>query len=185
MQLIHLTCSHCGAPLEVPQEAKFVTCRFCSSRLVVEHSASAVFTRVIEALEQHAGDVSRDLETIKLQNQIEQLDREWQMDREQASRRGKNGRLQEPSVWGTVGGMAVLALFGLGWFTLWNVASKAAWPHPAPAFFSLIGLGIVVFAVVGLILGIPRARGYANRKAIYEARRRKLLGDIRNLEMRS
>src|SRR5579864_8384583 len=98
MNVINLACNHCGAPLEVAEGTKFVTCRFCSSRLAIEHSESAFYSRVLEALENQTSALSQDLETIKIQNEIERLDREWQMQRESLCRRGKDGQLQEPTV---------------------------------------------------------------------------------------
>ena len=63
MNVVTLTCNHCGAPLEVPEGVNFFNCRFCSSRLAIEHSESAVYTRVLEELEQKTSEISQDLQT--------------------------------------------------------------------------------------------------------------------------
>jgi len=183
MKTINLTCNHCGAPLEVAEETKFVTCRFCSSRLAVEHSESAFYTRVLEALENQTSAVSGDLETIKIQNEIERLDREWQMQREQLCLRTKTGRLREPTVAGTIVGSVFFALFGIVWLVMVNAASSKylpgdAGPKPVLGLFSLVGFGIIVLSVIGAIRGIPRAREYEQSREHYESRRRRLVADL-------
>jgi Flp pilus assembly protein TadB len=78
MKLITLSCNQCGAPLEVPEETRFLTCRFCTSLLAVEHSESAVYTRVLEALERQTSELAHDVKAMKLQQELEQLDRSWE-----------------------------------------------------------------------------------------------------------
>ncbi len=51
MELLSLTCGHCGAPLEVPEETRYVTCGYCSSKLEVHRSGGAIYTEVLEALQ--------------------------------------------------------------------------------------------------------------------------------------
>jgi DNA-directed RNA polymerase subunit RPC12/RpoP len=177
MKTINLTCNHCGAPLEAAEDTKFVTCRFCSSRLAVEHSASAFYTRVVEAIEQQTNALSQDLETIKIQNEIERLDREWQMQREQLCRRGKDGQLREPTVTGNIIGSILFALFGVFWLVM--ASSVPSFPGiPIFAIVPLVGFGVIVFSIVGLIRGIAKAREYEDNKASYESRRRRLVADL-------
>ena len=44
-KLLNLSCNHCGAPLQVPEETKYLTCTYCSSRLQVEHSGGTKAVR--------------------------------------------------------------------------------------------------------------------------------------------
>ena len=48
MELISVSCNHCGAPLEVPPGANYVTCAHCGSRLAVKRTGSAVYTELLE-----------------------------------------------------------------------------------------------------------------------------------------
>lgn len=47
MTLLSVSCNHCGAPLQITEETKFVTCLHCDHQLAVKHSDSAIFTGVI------------------------------------------------------------------------------------------------------------------------------------------
>jgi len=178
MKTINLTCNHCGAPLEVAEGTNFVTCRFCSSRLAVEHSDSAFYTRVIEAIEQQTNALSQDLETIKVQNEIERLDREWQMQREQLCHRGKDGQLREPTVTASIFGSVIFALFGVFWLIMGGTAASGGGDKSMLSIISLVGFGIIVLAVVGAIRGLPKARKFEDSKVSYESRRRRLVADL-------
>ncbi|HYF49800.1 MAG TPA: hypothetical protein VEJ63_10365 [Planctomycetota bacterium] len=94
--LISLSCNHCGAPLSIPEQTKFVTCKHCNSRLQVEHSDSAYFTSVLDRVVEHTEAAAGELEIIRLQNDLEQIDREWQMRRESLMIRDKRGNVSEP-----------------------------------------------------------------------------------------
>jgi uncharacterized Zn finger protein (UPF0148 family) len=177
MKLINLTCNHCGAPLEVAEGTKFVTCRFCSSRLAIEHSESAFYTRVLEALENQTSVLSQDLETIKVQNEIERLDREWQMQREQLCHRSKTGRLVEPSD-AASGCLAVTqGVFGLLWFVVWLVGGQLA-DSSFATFVSLFGLLIGGLAIATFLGGAQKARRYESARSSYESHRSQLVADL-------
>ncbi len=118
MRVLSVTCNHCGAPLEVPKKAKFVTCSFCSSRLAVHHSGNAVYTEVLESIEQKTAEIAEDVETIKHQNDLERLDREWMMGKQQFMVRGKHGEYRVPSTAGSVIGMVLAGGFGLFWMSM-------------------------------------------------------------------
>ena len=50
MKLLALNCNRCGAPLEVPQKAKFITCTFCQTQLSIQRSGGAAYTEALEEL---------------------------------------------------------------------------------------------------------------------------------------
>jgi hypothetical protein len=177
MKLINLTCNHCGAPLEAAEGTKFLTCRFCSSRLAIEHSESAFYTRVLEAIENQTSALSQDLETIKIQNEIERLDREWQMERDQLCHRTKSGKLAEPSPWEAGCGAVFQGAFGLVWFGLFLIAAMAS-DQPLLGFMALIGLIIAILAIVAFTNGVQEARRFESVRTDYESRRRQLVADL-------
>jgi len=178
MNVISLTCNHCGAPLEVPEGVNFFNCRFCSSRLAIERSESAVYTRVLEGIEQKTNAISQDLQTIKVQNEIERLDREWQAERELLLVHRKNGRTSEPSLGGAIGGSLMLALVGLIWFIGASAASQGGVDRSGPSIFSMLGLGVMGFSVVALLYGLKKVRDFNDQRSHYEARRRQLVGEM-------
>ena len=118
MELLSLACGHCGAPLEVPDGTRFVTCGYCSSKLEVHRSGGAIYTEVLEALQKRTEEIAGDVEILKLQNELERIDREWQSTRESCMIRGKDGGLSEPSpVAGTIAGVIAIG-FGIGWIVV-------------------------------------------------------------------
>ena len=68
MKILSLTCNHCGAPLEVPAKARFVTCTFCSSRLKITQEGNAAFTELLETLQDTTREIQEDIQTIKNQS---------------------------------------------------------------------------------------------------------------------
>jgi hypothetical protein len=91
MKTIAISCNHCGAGLNPPDDARFITCSFCGTRLQVCHEGNAYFSRVMEAIAQDTAKMSGDLDVIKIQNEIERLDREWALEREKYVIRNQDG----------------------------------------------------------------------------------------------
>jgi LSD1 subclass zinc finger protein len=163
-----VTCNHCGAPLEAPSGARYVTCAHCGSRLEIHRTDSSVYTEVLEVLDQRTREMAEDLDAIRRQNELEQLDREWSMRREGFLVHSKNGGTNVPSVAGGVIGCIVAVVFGIFWISI--TASTGA-----PGFFPLFG---VLFIVVGLFAGISsmtKASGYQQAEQEYQQRRAELM----------
>jgi DNA-directed RNA polymerase subunit RPC12/RpoP len=173
MELLSLACGHCGAPLEVPAGTRYVTCGYCSSKLEVHRSGGAIYTEVLEALQKRTEEIADDVEILKLQNELERLDREWQTDRESCMTRGKDGSLSEPSpIAGTIMGLVVI---GIGIF--WTVT--AAQMSPPMALFGLVFIGV---AAVGIFGNLKRSERFNEKKRQYESRRKEVLEALRNFE---
>ena len=75
MKVLDLNCNQCGAPLEVPAKARFVTCSFCNTRLQIQHQGAAAYTEVLE-------EMSGDIQQIRRDVAIQRLDQEWMIKRE-------------------------------------------------------------------------------------------------------
>lgn len=162
MKVLNVSCNNCGAPLEVPRATRFVTCKFCESRLKIQNNDSAYFTSVIEAVH----DMKDDVETIKMQNRLERVDREWSMEREGYVRACKQGHRSVPTA---VGGIFIIVLASIGGLIM----------TPAVTGSPMIG---IVFAGVGIMIGLStlnRARQYGGRRERYEAKRRELTRGLR------
>jgi DNA-directed RNA polymerase subunit RPC12/RpoP len=172
MKLLSLTCNHCGAPLEAPTKTRYLTCAYCNSRLEVKREGQAVYTEVLEAIEERTARIAEDVEAIKLQNEIERLDREWHMGRERYMVKGKDGQISVPSTAGSLVGGLVAAGFGVAWTIF--AASMGA-----PFFFPLFGVVFVVLAIAGTFSGASKADAYRRSQESYESRRRELLARLR------
>lgn len=193
MEVLGLTCNHCGAPLEVPSGTRFITCKYCSSRLEVHQTESAAYTEVVQALTEKTAEIADDLETIKLQNRLEQLDREWAMARERFVTRDKDGSVSEPSaVVSVVAGVVAIAM-GTGWMvftsSFFSFFSSVPdhMPGPGPDLFTLFsrifplfGLVFIGGGILAAVLGLSGASNYARKKSAYEAKRREVLERLKD-----
>lgn len=77
MELIALTCNQCGAPLEVPVTANFLTCTYCKTRLKVHNQGGAAFTETIDSIDQRTRVIAEDVDAIRAHHDLEHLDKEW------------------------------------------------------------------------------------------------------------
>jgi hypothetical protein len=170
--VLSLTCEHCGAPLEVPEKARFVTCTYCSARLEVLHSGNAVYTHVLEALQQRTEQIAEDVRTLKLQSRLDQLDREWMLEREKYGTRGEDGRINTPKKTNGAG-LAVAIAFGI----VWTVTAAAMSP-----FMALFGLAWIAFAVHAAVNGSKKADDFERKQRLYEYQRQEILGELRQRE---
>jgi LSD1 subclass zinc finger protein len=96
MQVQSVRCHHCGAPLQVPENARFVTCQYCQSQLIIHRTACAVTTEVLADLTRKTSHLGDQLSVVRLQGDLDCLDREWQMKRAELLGRDPTGKLQEP-----------------------------------------------------------------------------------------
>jgi hypothetical protein len=77
MPVLSVQCQHCGAPLSLADEVRFVTCNFCQTPLEVVHDASVTHTKLLEKMVSLAGDSNAHLEILTLQNDLQRLEDEW------------------------------------------------------------------------------------------------------------
>ncbi len=175
-QAISVRCQNCGSPLQVSGSVRFITCAYCHSELEVVRDATTVHTEVLQRIEQNTEATVNRLKIIELQNEVERLDREWEMWRETHLPRSKSGRLEEPApvATGVFGiGVVVFVLFWIGLaFTL-----TAQIPIPGP--FRLVFPFFGVFVLAGVIFNMVKANstgsGYKEARQAYESKRAELL----------
>jgi Flp pilus assembly protein TadB len=169
MELLSLACGHCGAPLEVPDGTRFVTCGYCSSKLEVHRSGGAIYTEVLEALQKRTEEIADDVEILKLQNELERIDREWQENRAGYMIGSKHGASKPSPIRGTIA-----LLFGIGCIIYFIVTSGRN-VSPVPIFVMFI------FIFLGL-LNIKKSRELTKLKNEYERRRVNVVQSLRNCE---
>ncbi|MBK1828812.1 hypothetical protein [Haloferula rosea] len=171
MNVTKVCCQGCGADLEVDEGIRFVTCNYCHSRLEIVHDKSVTHSKLLEKLEKKTGEMADDLKIIRLQNELEKLDREWAMRSEDFMVSNKHGVKSVPSSAGSMVGGMVAVVFGIFWMVM---ASSMG----APGIFPLFGLLFIVVAVVGMVRGADKAEQYRTGKRAYDAQRQKLLLQI-------
>jgi len=173
MKLLTLSCNECGAPLEVPEGTKYVTCGYCSARLAVQRTTSAVYTEVIEKIGQQTEKLAQDLEILKLQNELAQLDRQWMEEREDYMVRGKHGK-RLPNAGVSIFAAAMMAVGGL--IFMGTAASSGA---PGAALLGFLLIGVALFLGIA---SVTKANAYAEAHDRYEQRRLDLIARIRAQE---
>lgn len=171
MQITKVCCQGCGANLEVDESIRFVTCNYCHGRLEVVHDATTTHTKLLEALDQRTESMARDIKVLKLENELERLDREWESTRQAMMVRGKNGSVSEPSASSaTFGGMLAIAMG-----VVWMIFTGAS---PAPAIFPMFGLVFIGGGIFGIISGNGKASEFESLRSRYQMKRGHLISQI-------
>ncbi len=184
MNIRALTCGHCGAPLDVPTGMSFLTCGHCGSRLKVVHTGNAVYTEVLEQISSHTRVMAGNLELLRLQNELERLDREWLIEREKYG--GNPGTGAETAISGCagVGGAAMsgsVALIGI-------VGLVVAKQYGAPTVLLLIaGAFVLLFLTLAVIFAtggassISSASAFRKAEAVYHQRREGIVSRLEQM----
>ncbi len=123
-------------------------------------------------LGEHLAD---QLAEVRYQNELAQLDREWQNERQQYLIRGRYGVAQVPTPGMGIGMAVVVGMFGMFW-TILAVSLTSGGPNDgvfaiAKVIFPLFG---VLFTVAGIAVGVnaySKGQKYQEAYAAYTARR--------------
>jgi DNA-directed RNA polymerase subunit RPC12/RpoP len=173
MELLSVRCNHCGAPLQIPADARFVTCTYCQSELTVQRNEGTICTEVLQRIEQKTDRMADNLDVIRIQGDIELLDREWQMKRETMLIRDRRGKLVEPGGTSPLAGCAI-AIFAAPLFMVMAVGSVFSKNNDAAPFLVLI----VIAAVVVSVAKKKKSSPYKTALAEYEQRRAVLMQQL-------
>jgi hypothetical protein len=171
VKLLSVSCQHCGGPLEVPARVTQITCQFCGARLQVQRSGNAVFTETLDQLAQQTGRIADNTEYIRLQNELERLDREWMLEKERYMVRGKDGELSVPSKTASVVGAVIVVGFGLFW-TIVAAGMTGAFFRMGGGGFGAIGGIFPCFGLVFIGLGIATSIHHFSKASDFELRQR-------------
>jgi DNA-directed RNA polymerase subunit RPC12/RpoP len=76
-----LTCSHCGAAIEVAATARFAACVHCGAQLAIHRTPAGTFTEIVQQVRTQAAGTALDLERAQLRHELEKIDLAWQMRR--------------------------------------------------------------------------------------------------------
>ena len=152
METLSLRCNHCGAPLQVAENTRFVTCQFCQSNLEVKRHSGAVFTEEVARIAENTGKMAESLEVITLQNEIEKLDRE--MGLQQVAAPTKKAGLV-----GGIMGTAFSIFFAVVCFMM-----AAAFSNAGAGAFTIVPAGMGCF---GLVMAVISLFGGVNHEATH------------------
>ena len=164
MKVLDLSCSNCGAPLEVPRKLRFVTCAFCNTRLEIQIDGAAAYTTTLDA-------IAQDIKTLKRQNEVAELDREWQASRSKYLVHSQRGGASVPSKTGSIAGLCVIVPFGIFWTVMASKASNMG----APRIFPLFGLLFIALGIFTSIRSFNKAKAFERDRERYRRRRRDLM----------
>jgi hypothetical protein len=177
-QILSASCNKCGASLELPPGLRFATCQFCGSRLEVRFTGGVVYTEVLDASADGDRQIAHDLQLIKLQNELNRLDQEWNLERERYRIHHIRGQTSLP----TSGHVAISVLGGLvavAFGIFWIVSLS---DHDGPSFMVLFGVVFIAAAIVMTIYTLMRREQYMTAMDQYEGQRREILDALRNYE---
>ena len=173
-EIVALSCNHCGAALDVGPQTRFVTCAHCGSRLEIHRSGSAMFTEVLQQLDERTERIAEDVETIKLQNELERLDREWEQRRQNYLTRNKDGSATEPSKAGNVIGV-IMCVFAMGFAIFWmGMTVKIGAPFP----MTLFGIVFLIVPPIAIFSGMKKSGEYREELQRHTAARERLLREM-------
>jgi hypothetical protein len=171
MKITKVCCQGCGADLDIDGGIRYLTCNYCGVRLEVVHDATVTHTRQLDRIERSTAKMAGNLKVIELQNDLELLDREWSLEREQLMIRNKDGSASEPGGPGPVVGGVITMVAGVVWIGF--TANMGA-----PVFFPLFGFLFIGIAFFNIITGASKATQYRNSSSVYQGRRARLLAEI-------
>lgn len=162
METLSVRCNHCGAPLQVAENTRFVTCQFCQSSLEVKRTDSSVFTEEVAKIAENTGKMAESLEVITVQNEIERLDREIGLQQVTSSQKKR----------GLIGGVMGGA-FGI-FFAVVCFLMASGFSSAGAGVFTIVPVGMGVF---GLVMAVMSVIGGVNHEAAhskYQKRRDEL-----------
>lgn len=151
MQLETVNCGNCGAPLQIPDTANFVTCNHCKSSLAVKRMTSITLTETMERTEERLEKAESHLAHLVHQNRIEQERRRWERERERHMIKDKYGNKHVPSEGGAIFILILMVVMSLFFFA-----------SPVPA----IGLFPILIGFAAMAYTTSKAKDY---KTAYRA----------------
>jgi LSD1 subclass zinc finger protein len=173
-----LNCNSCGAPIDVPSSAKFVKCNHCKANLQVRRSGGGIFTEAVEQLTETTEDLAQQVAKLTEQNELAELDRRWQTERQSYMIQSKNGHHHLPTeghAW--AGGIGVVVFGGL--WTIFAFSLTQSGPNfgafaAAKFIFPLFGLGFIAFGVFSAMSAHHKAQVYRKSLQHYQRQRNEL-----------
>lgn len=154
MQLETITCNNCGAPLEIPDTANFVSCNHCASQLAIRRTGSTTYTEQLEQIEGNQDEMLDRLERIEREQKLAALDRGWEQAKRDDMITDKNGREHLPTGSGVIFGTVFFVVFVFK-IALFGIV----WTFIAGAIFPPMALFGIFFVAIAILMGIAGISG--------------------------
>lgn len=166
MKVIPLRCNHCGAPLEAPKSAKFITCGFCESALAIQATGNSYTTRLLEEIQETTSNLKEQVDRLEVQADLRDLDDRWERERKSHLVKDKHGHLHEPNpVMAVIVGGAMV-MFALFWM---SQATRMGAP------FAGFGLIFIIAPIAMAIHSFHKADQLKKARRDYRRRRREVM----------
>ena len=169
MKAISVLCNHCGAPLEIAEGVRFATCSHCGTHLKLQRKGGAAFTEVLEDIDARTRQIAEDVNALKVYEEVERIDREWELEKDEYLMSGNDGKKINPSeaVAGGVIAMVAGVIFVMLFLRMGTPRLMAAFP--------LLFVGIGVYYIIN---GIRKRDGLSEARRQYESRRNEVLDKL-------
>lgn len=172
MQLEKLVCNSCGAPLEVPSSANFVTCGHCSSRLQIRRTESATYTELLVDLAEKTDELSERIDDLVANSELTAIDSNWQMERESLMVRDKHGNSHAPTKGSSMAAGIIVTLFGCFWTVMAiSITSAASSVGIANVAFPAFGVIFIAFGIYNSMSNFKKAEKYGRAERRYRQQR--------------
>lgn len=168
MDTVSVRCNHCGAPLQIGADTRFVTCQFCHSQLEVRRTDSSVFTEQAAQIAESTVKMAENLKIIELQNQIEQLDRDLGDGPAARKRVG-------------AGAQVFQIAFGIFWVSVVLMMAGASSSIGPGRGLAVIPILMAVFGIVVIGSSLRRTFSHNSRVDEYQRKRAELEQQIARL----
>lgn len=164
-------CNNCGASLNVQSHTRFCTCSFCGSNLKIRKERGTIFSEVLDDIQKRTVRIEENVLAIRLHQELETLDREWELEVRRLSTANKDGSYSVPNKWLSIATGVFAFVLGLFWIV------KTV-DMEAPPLFSAFGLIVIGFAIYAIIKGVRIADEFNARKRVYYELREEIMKKI-------
>jgi len=181
MRIYALTCSTCGAPIEVPSSRRITRCRYCEASLVIVRDDEGAHTEPSHADDVSAApavrpiDVHRDdPRAIEIRRRIVELDEQWATDRLRFMKAKPDGRFSIYAgrdavfTWGFVVAAALVTPV-----TLWMLS--------LPVWWAALGTAPLGYLLWHMEEDRSTGRDYRSIRKTYERERESLFNALADL----
>lgn len=169
-ETVPLVCQQCGAPIEVDVDQRQCVCAHCGTSNVVIRTVTGVIS---SASASGSESVERQLEAVRLEDELAQIDREWRGHRlKYRFTKDDGSEFTPPTREGVRSACTVAIIAGLG------IAAIGLITHP---MLCLVGIPFAAMAFYAYRKGIEMADSYAIAEKGYRLRRGAVLAKLQSL----
>ena len=185
MEIKSLRCNHCSANLEIDSKIRYFNCSYCGSSLTIKRSGNTVYTEVIDEIKTNTDLLVNRSEQLLVEKEIERLDREWQLEREQYGEQSKHGNISYPDQSNDQSDMlkgiiALVIAIGLSVAFISFPTDGMLPGKGGPGFLKFLPVFFIIVILFNLFSGNSKKQQYKNAKLEYQAKRDNLLRQLEN-----